>query len=158
MRSNDRRAPPTSRPRESRALPQRTSSSSGNRQHSLPRRDLSVGRFLVIDDDDRPVSGVEIYGRIGLDKFFASAWPVQKQALRSCLPMGGNFMVFATSGEESTGSRLGKLSRSVISSQGSYMIGEFCPKVFALNIHRVFSLNMVEFEFGCRRVGRDRHS
>jgi hypothetical protein len=29
------------------------------------------------------------------------------------------------------------LSTSVISSQKSYMIGEFCPKVFALNIQRV---------------------
>jgi len=37
------------------------------------------------------------------------------------------------------------------------MIGEFCPKVFALNIRWVFSLKTVEFEFGCRRVGRDRH-
>jgi len=38
--------------------------------------------------------------------------------------------------------------QSVISSRDSYIIGEFCPKVFALNAHPVSGLNNGMIEFG----------
>src|SRR5580704_17360367 len=53
-------------------------------------------------------------------------------------------------------SRVEGLSTSVISSQKSYMIGEFCPKVFALNIKRTFGLNKFgrgAFYPWCRSIG-----
>jgi hypothetical protein len=36
-------------------------------------------------------------------------------------------------------------AKSVISSQEAYMIGEFCPKVFALRWHDTFGLGTIVF-------------